>query len=84
MIMSWFKKSEQKEQLQQGSDTGIKSVQLRASEISLESLSELSFEQDSTNLILAFVSSNLDFEKVVRSIQNATPFCSKVVAMMTA
>jgi len=81
--MSWFKKSKTVEQ-DHGSETGIKNIQLRASELSLESLSKLAFEQGNTQLILAFISPNLDFEKVVGSIQNATPFCSKVVAMMTA
>ena len=82
-MMSWFKKSKTVEQKQR-SETGIKNIQLRASEISSASLSKLAFEQEGTQLILAFISSNLDFEKVVKSIQNATPFCSKVVAMMTA
>ena len=82
-MMSWFKKSKTIEKTQ-GNDTGIKNIQLRASELSIETLSALAFEQDETQLIIAFISSNLDFDKVIRTIQNSTPFCSKVVAMMTA
>ncbi|GHB74424.1 histidine kinase [Psychrosphaera saromensis] len=80
--MSWFNK--QKSKQHQVSETGIKILQLRASEISLDRLANLDFQEYKTQLILAFISPNLDFEQTVKSIQNATPFCSKVVAMMTA
>jgi hypothetical protein len=80
--MSWFNK--QKSKQHQVNETGIKILQLRASEISSERLSSLDFQEYKTQLILAFISPNLNFEQTVKSIQNATPFCSKVVAMMTA
>jgi len=80
--MSWFNKKQNKQH--QINETGIKILQLRASDISSERLSSLDFQEYKTQLILAFISPNLDFEQTVKSIQNATPFCSKVVAMMTA
>lgn len=82
--MSWFKKKLPTTNALQDKEAGVKILQLRASELSIESLSALSFGKENTQLILAFVSSNLDFEKTVQSIQTLTPFCSKVVAMMTS
>lgn len=80
--MSWFSKKQNKQH--QINETGIKILQLRASELSSERLSSLDFQECKTQLILAFISPNVDFDQTVRSIRNATPFCSKVVAMMTA
>lgn len=84
-IMSWFtNRKTTHTSISDKKEDGIKVLQLRASELSLESLENLSFGTNKTQFILAFISPNLDFEKVIKTIQNATPFCSKVVAMMTA
>lgn len=79
--MSWFRKHTIKNTHQEKS---VKVLQLTSSEISSTSLKKLSFQQGDTQLILAFISSNLDFETTVKSIKNAVPFCNNVVAMMTA
>lgn len=80
--MSWFNK--QKNKQLEVSETGIKTLQLGASQLSQERLASLDFQEGKTQLILAFISPNVDFDQTVRAIKNATPFCSKVVAMMTA
>lgn len=82
--MAWFKKKLSTANTLQEKESGVKILQLQASNLSIESLSALSFRKENTQLILAFVSSNLDFEKIVQSIQTYTPFCSKVVAVMTS
>jgi len=80
--MSWFNR--QKATQHKTNETSIKTLQIRASEISLQNLSSLDSKEQKTQLIVAFISPHLNFEQTVKSIQNATPFCSKVVAMMTA
>jgi uncharacterized protein YukE len=79
--MSWFQKQNKRSQPK---ETEIKTIQLRASELSENTLSALSFNQSKTQLVLAFISANLDFDNTVKKIKNAMPFCSKLVALMTA
>ncbi|WP_191600395.1 methyl-accepting chemotaxis protein [Marinomonas algicola] len=82
--MSWFKRKVEKQSNSTNKNEGLKILQLTHSELSETSLSALKFPDNKTQLILAFVSSNLDFESTVEKIQRFTPFCDKVVAVMTS
>ncbi|WP_276572994.1 methyl-accepting chemotaxis protein [Marinomonas algarum] len=82
--MAWFKRNLLVEETKQDSTSGVNILQLTHSELSESHLSALQFPHHKTHLILAFVSSNLDFESTVEKIQSATPFCDKVVAVMTS
>ncbi|TPE54570.1 chemotaxis protein [Maribrevibacterium harenarium] len=59
-------------------------VQLRSSEINEANLKALSFGQNQTALILAFISPNVDFDSTMSSIKRSAPFCSKIIGIMTA
>ncbi|MGB0782829.1 MAG: methyl-accepting chemotaxis protein [Marinomonas sp.] len=82
--MSWFKRKTLTQSDSATHNDGVRILQVAQSELSESSLSALKFPEHKTQLILAFVSSNLDFESTVESIQLYTPFCDKVVAVMTS
>lgn len=82
--MSWFKRTTLSSHHSAQEHDSVQILQLTYSELSEASLSALQFRGKKTQLILAFVSSNLNFEDVVSKIQKYTPFCNKVVAVMTA
>jgi len=86
--MSWFKKKEvlSPHHLSgnQSPTQGVNILQLRASEVSEQSLASLAFPGQKTQLIFAFISANLEFESTIKKIQACTPFCDRVVGMMTA
>lgn len=81
--MSWFKRKAITSP-NTTTNQGVKILQLTHAELSEATLSALMFPEKKTQLILAFVSSNLDFESAVEKIQRFTPFCEKVVAVMTS
>mgnify|MGYP003624163007 CR=1 FL=1 len=82
--MSWFKRKTLAPSDSTGKNQGVKILQLTHAELSEATLAALKFPEKKTQLILAFVSSNLDFESTVEKIQRFTPFCEKVVAVMTS
>lgn len=84
LAMTWFNRKTKTASMKKPQNDGVKILQLKNTELSEASLSELMFSNAKTQLILAFISSNLDFEKTVEKIQSCTPFCEKVVAVMTA
>ena len=83
-FMSWFKRKILTTANTTSVNQGVKILQLTHSELSEATLAALKFPEKKTQLILAFVSSNLDFESTVEKIQRFTPFCEKVVAVMTS
>lgn len=83
-FMSWFKRKTLTTANTTSVNQGVKILQLTHSELSEATLATLKFPEKKTQLILAFVSSNLDFESTVEKIQRFTPFCEKVVAVMTS
>ena len=82
--MSWFKRKTVAPSDSTSKNQGVKILQLTHAELSEVTLAALKFPEKKTQLILAFVSSNLDFESTVEKIQRFTPFCAKVVAVMTS
>ncbi|MGO2232467.1 chemotaxis protein [Marinomonas sp. UCMA 3892] len=82
--MSWFKRKTLAPSDSTGKNQDVKILQLTHAELSEATLAVLKFPEKKTQLILAFVSSNLDFESTVEKIQRFTPFCEKVIAVMTS
>lgn len=82
--MAWFKRNVLTQETKKISNGGVNILQLTHSDLSEANLSALQFPNHKTHLILAFISSNLDFEQTVDKIQRGTPFCDKVVAVMTS
>ncbi|SBS26384.1 Methyl-accepting chemotaxis protein 3 [Marinomonas aquimarina] len=81
--MAWFKRTPQIEK-EISSNEFSNLVQISSNQISSESLKPLAFQNAQTQLILAYISPHLNFEATVNKIKSAAPFCSKVIAIMTA
>jgi hypothetical protein len=82
--MSWFTRKTSPSTNITGGNQGVKILQLTQSELSEVTLSALKFPEKKTELILAFISSNIDFESTIDKIKRFAPFCEKIVAVMTS
>ncbi|CAM3864884.1 Methyl-accepting chemotaxis protein I [Vibrio aerogenes CECT 7868] len=65
-------------------DLYVKVKTIRSKDISPEKLREMSFGDNSTALVLAFVSPHLPFDSISRQLKDAMPFSKHVVSIMTA
>lgn len=81
--MVWFKRSMQVEQETTNNEFS-NLVQISSQQITKEALASLAFKKAQTQLIIAYISPHLNFESTVSKIKSATPFCSKIVGVMTA
>ena len=84
--MAWFNRAQKSDVSKRTNATTEHSnlVQVSSAQLTQDALSPLDFKSAETKLIIAYISPHLDFEATVNKIQNATPFCSQVIGIMTA
>ena len=78
----FFKRVPKKEQ--QDDQKTIKIQSFKSSQISVEGLKSLSFDDTSTALALVFISPHLDFKQISQRLKSALSFADKAIFIMTA
>lgn len=62
----------------------VKVVSIAGTHIQPAQLASLAFRPDTRNLVIAFISPNLDFEQTIARLRDAMPFAQPLIGIMTA